>query len=293
MDAYVDSNTAKAESFATTSSSFVAQSRPATFLVSYDYDILIRRTLVHNRDPIAMTMTPRTTSTVIVSLLFGILLNVLVAWGFTLWIGIDQVCYEQHGENVQSPEESWEIYRVQSCSLPLTKEVGALNVHSTRSRSPDDRSTTWGAMTPDDMVPPWSGLDEPTTYFRAGAIDKEIRIVYARGWPLLSLWCGVDYLYTGDSERRQNRWGFPVGGFEDDRGLDMLPLRPIGLGFTVNSLFFGIVVFILTWVVIVMRRYQRWSRGQCIVCAHYLRWNYTKPCSECGWAPTKRDSSAA
>ena len=62
--------------------------------------------------------------------------------------------------------------------------------------------------------------------------------------------------------------------------LSVLPLRPIWPGFAINTLFYAVVVWLLSCGPFALRRILRVRRGLCPKCAY--RMGEASVCSECG-----------
>ena len=65
----------------------------------------------------------------------------------------------------------------------------------------------------------------------------------------------------------------------------VLPLRPIWLGFAINTLFYAAILWMLWLSPFVVRRVVRRKRGRCINCGYDLRGTSEGGggCPECGW----------
>ena len=100
----------------------------------------------------------------------------------------------------------------------------------------------------------------------------------AAGWPmrcLVSLHQEVVAQNTGTS------WGLRFGTSRGFLGLPRaLPLRPIAVGFTINTLLFAAILWLLIPGPFVLRRFIRRRRGRCPACG-YPRGD-SSICSECG-----------
>ena len=64
-----------------------------------------------------------------------------------------------------------------------------------------------------------------------------------------------------------------------------LPLHPIRLGFAVNSIFYGVILRLLTFGSFVLCRFNRHKRGLCTKCGYDLRHADHLVCPECGATP--------
>ena len=101
-----------------------------------------------------------------------------------------------------------------------------------------------------------------------------IEVVYSpaeivHGWPLLAL----------TSEWPEH------GGIAETAihyGDEVLPLMPIWLGFGMNTIFYGAILWLLILGPFALRRYIRHKHGCCIKCGYDLRGADHEACPECG-----------
>ncbi len=63
----------------------------------------------------------------------------------------------------------------------------------------------------------------------------------------------------------------------------VIPLRPLWLGFAVNSVFYAAILWPLICGPFVLRRHIRRKRGLCITCGYDVRHADHDACPECGW----------
>ena len=76
-------------------------------------------------------------------------------------------------------------------------------------------------------------------------------------------------------------WGLRLGASQGFLGLPrVLPLRPIPVGFAVNTIFYAAVFWLLIPGPFVLRRFIRVKRGRCPACAYPT--GQSDVCSECG-----------
>ena len=61
-----------------------------------------------------------------------------------------------------------------------------------------------------------------------------------------------------------------------------LPLRPIWLGFAINTIFYAAILWLLTFGPFAVRRLVRHKRGRCIKSGYDLRHAKHEVCPECG-----------
>ncbi len=207
-------------------------------------------------------------------LLLGVVVNVAVAWGCAMCVDVDVGTYK--GVTAFTTEEAWTL-DVWSCG-------GAKFIHSLRQRG--SNAIAAEAVDPGDLLPYWSKLAIPSATYAAGLSDFEKHFIEARGWPLLALWCelsmtsgnaGLSYSVAGAIETPL-QW-------ESNLRPRTLPLRPIGAGFIVNTMFYAVMLVPL-WLLIrggylfAFRRAIRIRRGLCPACAYPTGESDT--CAECG-----------
>jgi len=117
---------------------------------------------------------------------------------------------------------------------------------------------------------------------RLSARDETIQ-AKAAGWPLRAL---SGYRTTRMSTAAiTDHWVIDVG---KGRG-ELIPrpvilLRPIPIGFVLDTVFYGAIWFVLFWLFVTTRRIIRQRRGRCVVCAYRLEGLASARCPECGAA---------
>ena len=94
----------------------------------------------------------------------------------------------------------------------------------------------------------------------------------ARGWPCLSM-SGALRATTVSERRPSQCWSLTIG-------MTALPLRPIWPGFAVNTIFYAVVLWMLCYSALALRRFIRVRRGLCPTCAYPM--GESSVCSECG-----------
>ena len=122
--------------------------------------------------------------------------------------------------------------------------------------------------------------------------------IYEVGWPSRCLqwesWSEFEvnflqgttiYRNEGHPARTWWRSGIPVStqrfGF-GSRSWKGLPIHPVYFGFVVNTIFYAVLLWILTLGPFTARRMIRRKRGLCIKCAYDLR-GTSGGCPECGY----------
>ncbi len=149
---------------------------------------------------------------------------------------------------------------------------------------------------PEELLPRWTGLGNASPAYEAGEVSKDYRGVDARGWPMLSLWLEL----AGPVSPLEDRGGFDtsklrkatwMGGSRPVRRYGYsfpvaLPLRPLWLGFAVNTLFYAAVLWLLILGPFALRRLIRRRRGLCPKCGYPM--GESSVCTECGVELAKR-----
>ena len=118
--------------------------------------------------------------------------------------------------------------------------------------------------------------------------------IAAHGWPMLALWCEVNSEWLAKDKRYKPESA--KGGGVDDSNIDLAPsrrnlaafgLRPLWLGFLVDSLFYAVLWPIAFISVLTIWKLFLWPirkfRHRCVKCGYDLRGGYGGGCPECGW----------
>ena len=121
---------------------------------------------------------------------------------------------------------------------------------------------------------------EPTAHL--GSHSHHVNILEF-GLPMRSMRTWSLYLRE-KREEPQQRFGFvsaePLKKHGFARTWEVLPAQPIPLGFTINTLFYGSILFACMFSFSAARRYRRSRRGLCRDCAYDIA-GLTR-CPECG-----------
>jgi hypothetical protein len=143
-----------------------------------------------------------------------------------------------------------------------------------------------------DVVPAWCPLADADlkklANFRAPNTTDD-RAFEARGWPMLAMW----------SERPASlsAAATPLVGMSISPKIlpraapgalpPVLPTHPIWDGLLFDSIFFGLILAGLYWILVKPRRLVlellRMRRGCCIACGYELDFDFRSGCPECGW----------
>ncbi len=147
----------------------------------------------------------------------------------------------------------------------------------------------------EDLLPRWANDDSWEPFF--------VRVYEGRGWPLLALSCThetsmaaiIAQLTSKAKVTSLTPKGAILTGLTPARSVRgffvprTLPLRPIWPGFTVNTIFYAAILWLLTLGPFTARRIIRRKRGRCIKCGYDLRGTSGGGggCPECGWQRSK------
>ncbi|MCH8823268.1 MAG: hypothetical protein IH984_07135 [Planctomycetes bacterium] len=226
-----------------------------------------------------------------VFILLGAIVNVAVAWASALWVDAMAPKYfpAQLRGNTAANHPRWGVL--------VTPEFSSTHVQSSASRKPPARSPLPPNATKDEIdawlagkairvpkdiieVPYWSRTSKPPkeSDYEAMGLWEE-----ARGWPMRSLVWYYSHRFSDSIEIK--RWSIELSGTQGPIGLPRaLPLRPIPLGFVINSLIYALCIWILFAVKANLRRITRSKRGHCIKCGYDLRGSsgISGVCPECG-----------
>ncbi len=222
-------------------------------------------------------------------ILLGAIVNAGVAWGSALWVdgmAPELFPHQQRGlTNEDHPR--WRVLLTPGMSSTVVQSGATRNPYP-RGPLPADATTeeidAWlrgeAVRVPNDLVsvPDWSRASTPPTqseYESPGVWED------ARGWPMRSLvWHWVRRFSDGTDRRR---WAIDLGGTQGPIGLPRaLPLRPIPIGFFVDSLLYATCVWLMLSVPFDVRRMIRCKRGRCMKCGYDLSHAVHDVCPECG-----------
>lgn len=204
----------------------------------------------------------------------GAVVNIAVAWICALAVNV----YDKPTMETQIAEE----YRPNAYTIVRHRvALGATALTSHRTRAPDDGADT---STLDQRLREWGDLEtlaEQRLFEPATASSNRLgRTIDGRGLPYRSLWCEIDLargVYGGWEVNIAYSW---PGGMPR-----VLPYRPLLIGFALNTVIYGILMWILIAGTFALRRFIRRKRGRCPMCGYDLRGQLPGAggCPECGW----------
>ena len=103
----------------------------------------------------------------------------------------------------------------------------------------------------------------------------------ARGWPCRSLWCEISY----GKGRHTVQGGIETSLTPFLGALPRcLPLRPLWLGFTINTAVYAALLGVPLWLVPMLRRAWRRKQQRCPNCGYEIGPGGQSRCPECGKA---------
>ncbi len=228
----------------------------------------------------------RTTRHLLIFLLLGVALNIAVAWSLALAVNIRGKYWVGGGWASQLSPDEWG-WVVQWFEVPGARTVitywhpirgDPVRPAEDRSLQSDGSPPSYIEPTPPEVLRPYElravhPPDPDTPRQRYGNLFE------SRGWPMLSLWCEFDSDWPSKAVPRVE-----MGGIVLDNTYRVLPLRPIALGFVVNSCFYSACLWLLFSIpmVVIKRMRSRHRDGTCTNCGYDLREADHAACPECG-----------
>ncbi len=237
-------------------------------------------------------MKRRTLLVLVTCLLVGALLNVGVAWitgcfvqykdavGSSTAMTDDPVRIDPYtGDRVGPPGVSALLYRGLGAEYIVVTVVEWTRVDDPVVRPPMSR-----------LWPRWGPLSRRTPRDVFENPPRNQRLGYAaRGWPMRSMWCELEQGTHGPL-----RGGIPMGQSHTPNTFivtqHILPLFPAWPGFTLNTLFYAGLLWLIVAAPGAARRRWRTRRGRCAACGYPI--GPGAICSECG-TPTPRSRITA
>lgn len=202
--------------------------------------------------------------------LIGLVVNVLVAWGFAAWGAAEDFGGGWNAGGMPTSFVGSDSHvAVLDWSIANPGPRGAVTVRWVRT------GPGMHVLTETDMQP------DPNS--RGIAVLHRVRV----GWPCLALQWHEMRFHRADSymniglQARFPAW-LPVrsnGGY----GGEWIPLRPVWPGLVVNSVVYAVACCGVVAGLFALRRAGRRQRGLCPRCAYDLRGDMAGGCPECGW----------
>jgi len=243
--------------------------------------------------------------TILLSLLLGAIVNIAVAWGCALWVDAVPLGSSEQWQSGASHLEQprWDVMVVEGAAstsvfatasrvsrpgpLPPGASQEEIERHreDTRRYEAGEPFASWSEPASRVVsVPSWSRASHRPT---AEEIDRVRYTEEARGWPMRCLLSRHDAKRPGPHAA----WGTFVPGWaidlEKEQGTlgipRVLPLRPIALGFIINTLLYAAALLLMFIACAYVRRLMRIRSGRCPQCGYDLRGDLERGCPECGW----------
>ncbi len=234
---------------------------------------------------------------IVLCLVLGAVINVAVAWIFAWFIsqpiqnrqpgllGRDNY-YFGIGDIVQPSwyvMTWWEIGSTQICSEPFQRLEEDIGPEFSNVLREDGGVELFNF--PSDIRP-----NHPLDMTERAQIEPLVEDF--RGWPLYSMRCSFSIRWLGRPPGARTHDGIELE-FKSQQGygygwmgVRALPLRPIWSGFIINTLFYGVFVWLAVPGEFALRRLLRAKRGLCMKCAYPI--GTGEVCTECGAAVTPR-----
>ncbi len=218
-------------------------------------------------------------------LLAGAVVNVGVAWGCALLINVE----------TSDPLVGVRITTSTSRELIRQKAFGSTLIMGTHGRGDFAGSVHEYADDAAIWDVGWGRFDEPSRRFLSMAQASNATLIEsfmgdARGWPWRSLWCTrSQYIIGQDDPNRDSSSGGIVTPLPEWKfvGARILPLRPIAIGFLLNTLVFAMLLWGLLRGAASSRDAIRHKHGRCLACGYDLQGTDHAACPECGGAIVK------
>jgi len=211
--------------------------------------------------------------TIVICLLFGVVVNVSVAWACVYWVAFGPMEARQYERNHYGP---WTILSWAG--------FGSRRIVSVRPPSALYDSILAEGWLP--TPPAWSGIRPE--WKRASGSSKLMEAAEARGWPNLAL----SVSFEEGLRPRQFQTRLALGGVEIrppthprnpyDASGRTLPLRPVWGGFIANTLLYAAAAWLLSRLPAARRRRIHRARGLCPNCGYPP--GASAICTECGAA---------
>lgn len=170
--------------------------------------------------------------------------------------------------------------------------MGILSVWVTKSGGGKGITMSNREGTPEEVLPYWAmKFAHPVD----NGCQRTFRIIGGYGWPMLSLWSGVENCnmvgvtgtpalgaYTSSHGYFSGRASIKYPWAAAD--VSRIPYGPIWSGLLVNTLLYAAILFGLFTMTRTYRHVSRRRRGLCQYCAYDLREVEHERCPECGRA---------
>ncbi len=226
-------------------------------------------------------MTRRLCATILL-ICCSVFMNIVVAWMCAAWLPLrsrpSAVEFTSSYTHIAAPHAgAWAVAR--------WKRVGAHRYWITWYPETDiaKMDVIYRDTTSRNLLAPWAkaiAIEKLST----STVPNDI-VIDCRGWPYPCLF-SIAHMKSARIE-----FGIPLQrtkqiGFEWALERFALPLRPVWLAFTINTLVYLGVLICILWIAAALRVRRRLAHGLCPVCKYRL---VSNGCSECGWHRSDHD----
>ena len=206
----------------------------------------------------------RTATTALLMLVCGAMLNVAVAWGLMIY-----------DARFAAPWDPFE-------GVPVAADMQQRVLHELFNGM-DDETLRMLTGTGGVLSSQKGGVRRVCAIYGSGI--GHMRTAVGAGWPCYCLHSSEVWSTARGKKEREHAWIVTTPG----RGEIVLPLRPSPAGFIINTLFYGLLLWLLYFAPFAARRVLRRKRRLCEKCAYPVG---TSPvCTECGAAVMRRQDA--
>ena len=212
----------------------------------------------------------------------GAIVNIAMAWGCAAWVDIGATEARGGLTDFTGPQWLIVIYERPGATRIMTRPRWFARDYNPRAKLPG-------------RVPYWSQArkqPDPRERDQLYAPPTFLRLEFATGWPLRSMmWYTntTDAAWNGGPNDKRPRWSIELPRGPARRRVYLerrsLPLLPIWPGFAINTISYALLlwlIWLITLVPSLLRRYFRQRRGHCTKCGYDLRGTEHEKCPECG-----------
>ena len=222
----------------------------------------------------------------VVFLLLGTVVNVAVAWGITAHAEFDEASLQETQTTIEESEwpravpRHWPSLRTAWESHPfgwVVRRFIGRRIHWDPTTDQQERRELFYVDICEVGWPSrclqWESWREFEVNFPQGTT-----IYRNEGHPVPSWW------RSGITVSAQ-RFGFGSQSWK------ALPIHPVYFGFVINTIFYAVFMWCVTFGPFTARRVLRRKRGHCIKCGYDVRGDFSAGCPECGWQRESLDES--
>lgn len=246
----------------------------------------------------------RTVAIALLLLFGGAVVNMAVAWTCAVYGTMDRsgmIYIPNQGERAVWRDPAPSEVTGEPALVVRSHSWGFAGMHMVGDRPPDSTLETRG-----DEEGIVADIQFSSHVQRPDVLDAVL--VVNAGWPMralegrrwhLSVPVGWHFSETGFAMQQQGERATSVSEFELPVNVNtagagesrMLPLLPLWWGFTINTLLYGMILWLLFLGPFAARRMLRRRRGLCARCAYPI--GKSPVCTECGAAVSRRTAREA